>query len=74
MQNALHPRGDIDRSNGSRIEGGGGRLACIEDSVNASIQKLEDYIKKIKEILITAAHCNSDNLSTDRKTKNRRQK
>ena len=37
----------------SRKEGGRG-LASIKDSVDASIRRLEDYIKKKKERLITA--------------------
>ena len=45
MQKALHPRDDVDRLYVSRKEGGRG-LASIEDNVNASIQRLEDYIEK----------------------------
>ena len=41
MHKALHPRDDIDRLFVSRKEGGRG-LASIEDSVDASIQRLED--------------------------------
>ena len=42
---ALHPRDDVDRLYVSRKEGGRG-LASIEDSVDASIQRLEGYIEK----------------------------
>ena len=46
---ALHLRDDIDRLCVSRKNGGRG-LASIEDSVDALIQRLEDYIeKKTKE-------------------------
>ena len=39
MHKALHPRDDVDRLYVSRKEGGGG-LASIEDSFDASIQQL----------------------------------
>ena len=45
MHKALHPRDDVDRLYVSRKEGGRG-LTSIEDSVDASIQRLEDYIEK----------------------------
>ena len=45
MHKALHPRYDVDRLYASRNEEGRG-LTSIEDSVDASIQRLEDYIKK----------------------------
>ena len=45
LHKALHPRDDVDRLYVSRKEGGRG-LASIEDSVDASIQRLEDYIEK----------------------------
>ena len=48
MHKVLHPRDDIDTLYLSRKEGGRG-LARIEDSVHASIQGLEDYIKKAKK-------------------------
>ena len=44
MHKALHPRDDVDRLYVSRKEGGRG-LASIEDSVDASIQRL--YTKTI---------------------------
>ena len=47
MQKALHPRDDVDRLYGSRKEGGRG-LASIEDTVDASIQQLENYIEKTR--------------------------
>ena len=43
MHKVLHPRDDIDWLYVLRKKGGRG-LATIEDSVDASIQRLEDYI------------------------------
>ena len=45
MHKALHPRDDVDRLYVSRKEGRRG-LTSIKDSVDASIQRLEDYIEK----------------------------
>ena len=45
MNKALHSRDDIDRLYVSIKEGGRG-LVNTEDSVDASIQRLEDYIEK----------------------------
>ena len=53
MHKALHPRDDVDRLYVSRKEGRRG-LASIEDGVEASIQRLEDYIEKYEGGLITA--------------------
>ena len=44
MHKALHPRDDVDRLYVSRKEGGRG-LASIEDTVDAFIQRLKDYIQ-----------------------------
>ena len=44
MHKALHPKDNVDRLYVSRKEGGRG-LANIEDTVVASIQRLEDYIE-----------------------------
>ncbi len=53
MHKALHPRNEIDRLYVSRKERGR-ELASIEDSVDASIQRLENYIEKHEQGLITA--------------------
>ena len=45
MYKALHSRYEVDRLYMSRKEGENG-LACIEDSVDASIQRLEDCTQK----------------------------
>ena len=45
MHKALHPRDDVDRQYVPRKERGRG-LSSIEESVDTSIQRLEDYIEK----------------------------
>ena len=67
MHEAFHPRDDVDRQYVSRKEGGRG-LASIEDSVDTSIQRLEDYIEKHEEGLITAIRNNTDNTIDNRMT------
>ena len=73
MHKALHPRDDVDRLYVARKEGGRG-LASTEDSVDASIQWLEDYIEKYEGGLITAIRNNTDNTIDNRMTKTRKQK
>ena len=73
MNKALHPRDDADRLYVSRKEGGRG-LASIEDSVDTSIQRLEDYIEKHEGGLITAIRNNTDNTIDNRMTKTTKQK
>ena len=51
----------------SRKDGGRG-LTSIEDSVDASIQRLEDYIQKHDVGLITAIRNNNDNTMDNRMT------
>ena len=72
MHKSLHPRDDVDRLYVSRKEVGRG-LASIEDSVDASIQQLENYIEKHEEGLITAIRNETDNTSDNSMTTNRRQ-
>ena len=57
----------------SRKEGGRG-LPSIEDSVDASIQHLEDYIQKRGGRLIIASRNNTDNTRINRMTITRKQK
>ena len=71
MHKALHPRDDVDRIYVSRKEGGRG-LASIEDSVDASIQRLDYYIEKYEGGLITAIRNNTDNTIDNRMTKTRK--
>ena len=73
MHKVLHPRYDVDRLYVSRKDGGRG-LASIEDSVDASIQRLEDYIEKHERGLITAIRNNTDNTIDDRITTTTKQK
>ena len=65
MHKALHPRDDVDRLYESRKEGAGG-FASTKDSVDASIQRLEDYIEKHERGLITAIRNDTDNTIDDR--------
>ena len=60
MHKVSHPRDDVDRLYVSRKEGGIG-LTSIEDSIDASIQRLEDYIQKHDGGLITAIRNDTDN-------------
>ena len=73
MQKVLHPRDDVDRLYVSRKEGGRG-LASIEDSVDTSIQRVEDYIQKRGGRQITATSNNTDNTRTNKTTITRKQK
>ena len=70
MHKTLHPR---DRLYVSRKEGGRG-LTSIEDSVDASIQRLEDYLEKHERGLITAIRNDTDNTIDNRMTTTRKQK
>ena len=72
MHKALHPRDDIDRLYISRKEGGRG-LASIEDSVNAWIQRLEDYIQKHDGRLITDIKNDIDHTMDNKMTITRKQ-
>ena len=71
MQKALHPRDDVDRRYVSRRGGRG--LDRVEDSVDASIQRLEDYIEKMIGRLITATGNNTDNTRNSETTITRQQ-
>ena len=73
MHKELHPRDDVDILYVPREEGGKG-LASIEDSVDTSIQRLEDYIEKYERGLITAIRNNTDNMIDNRMTITRKQK
>ena len=73
MQKALNPRDDVDRQYISIKEGGTGP-ASIEDTVDASIQRLEDYIEKHERGLITTIIVDTDNTINERMTTIRKQK
>ena len=70
---ALHPRDDVDKQYVPRKEGGRG-LTSIEDSVDTSIQRIEDYIEKHEGGLITAIRNKTDNMIGKRLTKTWKQK
>ena len=67
MHKALHPRDGVDKLYVLR-KGEGRGLASIEDSFDASIQKLEDYIEKHEGGLIVAIKNDSDNTMINRMT------
>ena len=73
MHKALHPRDDVDRLYVSRKERGRG-LASIEDTVDASIQRLEEYIERHERGLITTIRNDTDNTIDERVTTTRKQK
>ena len=73
MHKALHPRDDVDKLYVSRKEGGRG-LASIDDTVDASIQRLEDYIEKLERGIITTIRNDTDNTINERMTTTRKQK
>ena len=73
MQKVLHSRDDVDRIYVLGKEGGRG-LPSTEDSVDASIQRLEDYIEKHEGGLVTAIRNDTDNIVTNRMTIIRKQK
>ena len=73
MHKALHPSDDVNRLYVSRKEVGKG-LARIEDNVDASIQRLEDYIEKHKGGLNPATRNDTDNTIDNRMTITRKQK
>ena len=73
MHKGLHPRDGVDRLYVSRKEGGRG-LANIEDSVDASIQRLKDYIQKHEGGLITTTRNDTENTMNNRMTITRKQR
>ena len=73
MHKVLDPRDDVDRRYVSRKDGGRG-LASIEDSVDASIQRLKDYIQKHDGGLITDTRNDTENTMNKWMTITRKQK
>ena len=73
MHKALHPRDNVDWLYVSRKEGGRG-LVNIEDTADASIQRLEDYIEKHEQGLITSIRKDTDNMIDERIATTRKQK
>ena len=72
MHEALHLRDNKDLLYVSRKKGGR-VLVSIHDSVDASIQRLKDYIQKGWRRLITAIRNNTDNTSINRTKITRKQ-
>ena len=68
MHQALHARDDVDSRKGGR------RFASIENSVDSSIQRLEDKIEKCGERLIRANRNNKENTRIKRTNVTRKQK
>ena len=64
MHKALYPRDGMDRLYVSRKEEGRG-LVSIEDSVDASMQRLKDYIQKRGGRVITSTRNNTDSMRTN---------
>ena len=73
MHKALHPSDNVDILNVSRKERGR-ELASIEESVDASIQRFENYIEKHERGLIIAIRNDTDTTVDDRMTITRKQK
>ena len=73
MHKALHPRDEVERLYVSRKEGGRA-LARIEDIVDASIQRFEEYIQKHEGGLITATRNDTENTMNNVMTITRKQK
>ena len=73
MHKALHARDDVDRLYVSRKEAGRG-LTSIEDSVDASIQRLKGYIEKHERDRITARRNDNDNTMDNKITITKKQK
>ena len=60
VHKALYPNDDIERQYMSEKEGEWG-FVSIEESVNTSIRRLEDYIKSSRERQITVTRSNPQN-------------
>ena len=73
MLKALHPRHDVERLYVSRKEGERG-LASIEETTDATIQRLEDYIEKHERGLITTIRNDTEHTIDERVTTTRKQK
>ena len=64
IHKAIYTREDIDRLYVSRKKGGRG-LTSIEDSVDAPIKRLEDYMEKRRDCLITATRNDTNHTMTN---------
>ena len=73
MHEALHPTDDVDTLYVLRKKIGSG-FASIEDSVDTTIQRLEDYLEKHKGGVMTASRNDTDNTKANKMTITRKQK
>ena len=73
MHKVLHSKDDVDKQYVSKKEGGS-ELASNENSVDASIQRLEDNIEKHERGLFAATRNDTDNTKTNKKTITKKQK
>ena len=73
MHKGWYPRDEVDRLYVSRKEGGR-EIANIEDIVDASMQRLEDYIENCWRRLFTVTRNDTDNTRINRIEINRKQK
>ena len=73
MHKALYPGDDVNRLYVS-WKGIGRGLASIDDNVNASIQRLENYIEKGGERLVKATRNDNGNMKTNRPTITKKKK
>ena len=64
MHEALHPRDDVDRLYVSRKKGRRG-LTSVEDSVDASIQRLGDFRENCRGRLITPMRNNIGDIDNE---------
>ena len=73
VHKTLHTRDNADRLNVSTEEGGRG-LNSNGDSVDTTMQRLDDYREKRRGTLITATKNNTDNTRTNKTEIIRKQK
>ena len=73
IHKALHSKNDVDRQYVLR-KMGVREVDIIEDNIDASIQRFEDYIGERKRRLITATRNNTDYTRSKRKGVARKQK
>ena len=73
MHKTLHPKDDVDRLYVPWKQGGRG-LASMEDNVDSTIRRLEDYIEKHEGGQITVINNDSDNTMDNRMTITRKWK
>ena len=71
MHKALHPKDDVDRLYVSRKDGRSGSISN-ENTVDASIQQLEDFIERHERGLITTIRNDTDNTINERMTTTRK--